>query len=63
MKMYSFIVAVAVCVLLTSCSIDDQETTIKRTFDFQQPEDYTLNIKEGDSIVDGEPIPPKDKDE
>lgn len=63
MKMYSFIVAVAICVLLTSCSTDDQETVIKRTFDFQPLEDYTFNTKEGDSIVDGEPIPPKDKDE
>jgi hypothetical protein len=59
MKIYSFIAAVAVCILLASCSNDDLIEQNLKTEEFDTPKSLSI---ERDSLV-GEPIPPKGKDE
>lgn len=61
MKIYSFIAAVAVCALLASCSNDDQENSQLREVEIQQPNAENILLKEGDSLVVGDPFPPKPK--
>ncbi|MBV2196824.1 MAG: hypothetical protein KUL78_10025 [Flavobacterium sp.] len=59
MKIYYFIAAVAVCAFFVSCSNDDQENLYQN--EIQQPNTEGLLVKEGDSLVQGIPVPPKPK--
>lgn len=61
MKIYSFIAALAVCALLASCSNDDQENLQQKEIEIQQPDTEDILLKEGDSLVLGDPFPPKPK--
>ena len=64
MKTYSFIAAFVICILFASCSNDDTATVFQhRSTTFYSTDTYDLYSKEGDTLNEGEPIPPKGKDE
>jgi hypothetical protein len=62
MKTYSFIAAIAIALLLTSCSADSEETYTKPE-QVQKFDSFSIYAREGDTLSrgDGEPVPPKPK--
>lgn len=63
MKIYSFIAAVAVCALFVSCSNDDAILTKNETSNIKYNNDINRNGVQNDSLIAGDPFPPKSKDE
>lgn len=69
MKIYSFITAIAISILLTSCTHDDNEVITKQSNTIQKTDHNEIFSREADSIsieadsisIKGDPYPPKPK--
>lgn len=68
MKKFTFITAIAFALVLTSCTADSEDVTyakpeqVQQAQQAQQFDSFDVYAKEGDSIVEGDPIKPKTRD-
>jgi outer membrane biogenesis lipoprotein LolB len=68
MKKFTFITAIAVAFVLTSCTADSEDITyskseqVQQVQQVQQFDSFDVYAKDGDSIVQGDPIKPKTRD-
>lgn len=66
MKNFTFIAAIAISLLLTSCSADDENTTYTKPEQTKNFDSFNSFAKEADSISTtaptGDPLKPKGKD-
>lgn len=61
MKNYIFIAATAIIISMTSCTNDENEVQTKQSFEIKSLENNETNLKEGDTLFEGDPNPPKPK--
>lgn len=61
MKNYIFIAATAIIISMTSCTNDDNEAQTKQSFEINSLDNTETNLKEGDTLFEGDPNPPKPK--
>jgi len=65
MKKYAFFTAIVFALVLTSCTADSEEinqSKPEQTQQVQQFDSFDNYAKDGDSIVESEPVKPKGKD-
>lgn len=64
MKTYSIIATIAIALLLTACSTDEEQTNATTVIPnkVQNFDSFDMTAKDGDSITYGDPIKPKGKD-
>ena len=49
--------------VVASCSYEEEEFNTKQNFEIENLDYNNYMLKEGDTLFEGEPIPPKGKDE
>lgn len=65
MKKYAFFTAIVFALVLTSCTADSEEinqSKPEQPQQVQQFDSFNAYAKDGDSIVESEPVKPKGKD-
>lgn len=62
MRTYTFIAVIAIALVLTSCSVDGEDTNYAKPEQVQQFDSFDMNAREGDSITESDPLKPKGKD-
>lgn len=62
MKTYTIIAVIALGFLLTACTADSEETHYAKPEQVQKFDSFDNYAREGDSIIESDPLKPKGKD-